>query len=114
MFPSKPKSNGNTANVSVVEKKRGLAGFEWNWLEDGKQRLGIIVFTEEVVTDEVIVWELCFLAWSQMIWKAYMEVLVLTADRKLLLQSPLDLTAKSHGKIKCQVTLCTWRRGIHD
>lgn len=83
-------------------------------MEDGKQRLGIIVFTEEVVTDEVIVWELCCLAWSQMIWKAYMEVLVLIADRKLLLQSPLDLTAKSRGKIKCQVTLCMWRRGSCD
>lgn len=57
MFSSKPKSNDNTANVSVVEKKTGPAVFGWNWLEDGKQRLRITVFTEEVVTDEVTVLE---------------------------------------------------------
>lgn len=58
MFPSKPNSNGDIiADESVVEKtlcsKTGPAGFVIDW------KMGSRDCEEEVVTNEVLVWELC-------------------------------------------------------
>lgn len=58
MFPSNPKGSGDTVANECCGEEDGSC---WlcNWMEDGKQRLWIIVFPGEVVSSEVPAWELC-------------------------------------------------------